>query len=53
MEEGRTNSDIAASLVISEDAVEKHIASICSKLHLPATSTDHRRVLAVLRDLEG
>jgi DNA-binding NarL/FixJ family response regulator len=53
MAEGRTNSAIAASLVISEGAVEKHVANIFSKLNLPATSTDHRRVLAVLRYLEG
>lgn len=53
MAEGRTNSAIAASLVISEGAVEKHVANIFSKLGLPATSTDHRRVLAVLRYLEG
>jgi DNA-binding NarL/FixJ family response regulator len=53
MAEGRTNSAIAASLVISEGAVEKHVANIFSKLDLPATPTDHRRVLAVLRYLEG
>ena len=53
MAEGRTNSAIAANLVISEGAVEKHVANIFSKLALPATSTDHRRVLAVLRYLEG
>jgi DNA-binding NarL/FixJ family response regulator len=53
MAEGRTNSAIATSLVISEGAVEKHVANIFSKLNLPATSTDHRRVLAVLRYLEG
>jgi len=53
MAEGRTNSAIAASLVISEGAVEKHVANIFSKLDLQATSTDHRRVLAVLRYLEG
>lgn len=53
MAEGRTNSAIAASLVISEGAVEKHVANIFSKLDLPATSTSHRRVLAVLRYLEG
>ena len=53
MAEGRTNSAIAASLVISEGAVEKHVANIFSKLDLPATSSDHRRVLAVLRYLEG
>ena len=53
MAEGRTNSAIAANLVISEGAVEKHVANIFSKLALPASSTDHRRVLAVLRYLEG
>jgi DNA-binding NarL/FixJ family response regulator len=53
MAEGRTNSAIAAGLVISEGAVGKHVANIFSKLDLPATSTDHRRVLAVLRYLEG
>ena len=53
MAEGRTNSAIATSLVISEGAVEKHVANIFSKLGLPATSTDHRRVLAVLRFLDG
>jgi DNA-binding NarL/FixJ family response regulator len=53
MAEGRTNSAIAAGLVISEGAVEKHIANIFSKLDLPTSPTDHRRVLAVLRYLEG
>jgi DNA-binding NarL/FixJ family response regulator len=53
MAEGRTNSAIATGLVISEGAVEKHVANIFSKLDLPATPTDHRRVLAVLRYLEG
>jgi DNA-binding NarL/FixJ family response regulator len=53
MAEGRTNLAIASALVVSEGAVEKHVANIFSKLDLPATSTDHRRVLAVLRYLEG
>jgi DNA-binding NarL/FixJ family response regulator len=53
MAEGRTNSAIAGALVVSEGAVEKHVANIFSKLDLPATSSDHRRVLAVLRYLEG
>jgi DNA-binding NarL/FixJ family response regulator len=51
MAEGRTNAAIAATLVISEGAVEKHIANIFSKFDLPASPTDHRRVLAVLRYL--
>jgi DNA-binding NarL/FixJ family response regulator len=53
MAEGRTNAAIAATLVISEGAVEKHIANIFSKLDLAASPSDHRRVLAVLRFLEG
>jgi DNA-binding NarL/FixJ family response regulator len=53
MAEGRTNSAIANRLVVSEGAVEKHVANIFAKLDLPATATDHRRVLAVLRYLEG
>ena len=53
MAEGRTNSAIAASLVVSEGAVEKHIANIFTKFDLPVSPTDHRRVLAVLRYLEG
>jgi DNA-binding NarL/FixJ family response regulator len=52
MAEGRTNSAIATSLTVSEGAVEKHIANIFAKLDLHATSSDHRRVLAVLRYLE-
>jgi len=53
MAEGRTNSAIATALTVSEGAVEKHIANIFAKLDLHATSSDHRRVLAVLRYLEG
>jgi DNA-binding NarL/FixJ family response regulator len=48
MAEGRTNAAIAKSMVVSLGAVEKHISSIFSKLDLPATDDDHRRVLAVL-----
>jgi DNA-binding NarL/FixJ family response regulator len=53
MAEGRSNGAIAASLIISEGAVEKHVANIFSKLDLPASPSDHRRVLAVLRYLEA
>jgi DNA-binding NarL/FixJ family response regulator len=53
MAEGRTNAAIAGALVISEGAVEKHVANIFAKLDLPVSPTDHRRVLAVLRFLEG
>jgi DNA-binding NarL/FixJ family response regulator len=49
MAEGRTNTAIAAALVVTEGAVEKHVSSIFAKLDLPPTDHDHRRVLAVLR----
>jgi DNA-binding NarL/FixJ family response regulator len=48
MAEGRSNAAIAAQLVLTVGAVEKHVASILGKLHLPPSSEDHRRVLAVL-----
>jgi DNA-binding NarL/FixJ family response regulator len=48
MAEGRTNTAIARALVVTPGAVEKHISNIFSKLDLPATDEDHRRVLAVL-----
>jgi DNA-binding NarL/FixJ family response regulator len=48
MAEGRSNQAIAAALVISGRAVEKHVTSIFTKLHLPPAPEDHRRVLAVL-----
>ena len=52
MAEGRSNGAIAGTLVISERAVEKHVANIFSKLSLPPSDADHRRVLAVLRYLQ-
>jgi DNA-binding NarL/FixJ family response regulator len=52
MAEGRTNTAIADSLCVSEGAVEKHVTNIFSKLDLPVSSSDHRRVLAVLRYLD-
>jgi DNA-binding NarL/FixJ family response regulator len=52
MAEGRSNTAIAAALVVSEGAVEKHVSSIFTKLDLPPAEHDHRRVLAVLRWLE-
>jgi DNA-binding NarL/FixJ family response regulator len=53
MAEGRSNAAIATSLVVSEGAVEKHVANIFTKLDLPVSQSDHRRVLAVLRFLDG
>jgi DNA-binding NarL/FixJ family response regulator len=52
MAEGRTNSLIAESLVVTEGAVEKHVTNIFLKLGLPPADQAHRRVLAVLRYLE-
>ena len=49
MAEGRSNAAIAASLVVGEGAIEKHVTNIFAKLDLPPADTDHRRVLAVLR----
>ena len=51
--QGRTNAAIARELVVTVGAVEKHISSIFSKLDLPASDDDHRRVLAVLTYLRA
>jgi DNA-binding NarL/FixJ family response regulator len=48
MAEGRTNTAIGRTLVVSQGAVEKHISSIFTKLGLPPSGDDHRRVKAVL-----
>lgn len=48
MAEGRSNSGIAAELVVTERAVEKHVTNIFGKLGFAAAPDDHRRVLAVL-----
>ena len=53
MAEGRSNHAIATELVVTERAVEKHVTSIFTKLNLPPTADDHRRVLAVLDLPEG
>jgi DNA-binding NarL/FixJ family response regulator len=53
MAEGRSNAGIAQALVLTTGAVEKHVQSILSKLDLPQSSTDHRRVLAVLTYLQS
>ena len=51
MAEGRSNSAIADRIFVSERAVEKHISNIFTKLNLPPSDSDHRRVLAVLKYL--
>jgi DNA-binding NarL/FixJ family response regulator len=48
MAQGRSNAAIAATLFLSERAVEKHINSIFSKLHLTEERDVNRRVTAVL-----
>ena len=48
MAEGRSNAAIAARLVVTEKAVGKHIANIFTKLDLPISEDDNRRVRAVL-----
>jgi DNA-binding NarL/FixJ family response regulator len=53
MAEGRSNAGIAARLVISGGAVEKHVAGIFGKLGLPPAEGDNRRVLAVLHYLKS
>ncbi|HKA26248.1 MAG TPA: response regulator transcription factor [Gaiellaceae bacterium] len=53
MAEGRSNAGIAKELVLTVGAVEKHVANILSKLRLPPSEDDHRRVLAVVTYLRG
>ena len=53
MAEGRSNAAIAARLVITESAVEKHVRRIFAKLNLPPSDENHRRVLAVLAFLSS
>jgi DNA-binding NarL/FixJ family response regulator len=53
MAEGRSNAGIASRLCITEGTVEKHIRSILTRMRLPETEGDHRRVLAVLAYLEA
>ena len=48
MAEGRSNRGIAEALVVSEDAVEKHVNNLLRKLDITGAPTDHRRVMAVL-----
>ena len=53
MAEGRSNANIARTLVVSDGAVEKHVRNIFAKLMLPPDDEQHRRVLAVLAYLRA
>ena len=53
MAEGRSNAGIAHQLWITEGTVEKHVHSILTKLRLPASVDDQRRVLAVITFLDA
>jgi serine/threonine-protein kinase PknK len=53
MAEGASNAGIARRIYVAEGTVEKHVRSILTKLDLPESDTEHRRVLAVLRFLES
>jgi DNA-binding NarL/FixJ family response regulator len=48
MAEGKSNRGIAATLMVSEASVEKHVTAIFRKLGIGLDSTEHRRVHAVL-----
>jgi DNA-binding NarL/FixJ family response regulator len=53
MASGRSNAAIAARLFVTEKAVSKHINNIFTKLDLPPSDDNNRRVLAVLAYLNA
>jgi DNA-binding NarL/FixJ family response regulator len=53
MAEGRSNQAICERLYLSSRTVETHVAHIFTKLALPPSTDDHRRVLAVLAYLRA
>jgi DNA-binding NarL/FixJ family response regulator len=53
MAEGWSNTSIAADLVVTVAAVERHVTSIFGKFGLVADGQRHRRVLAVLRFVDS
>jgi len=53
MAEGLSNGAISTRLDVTERGVERHVTSIFEKLGLPADGVRHRRVLAVLRYVQG
>ena len=52
MAEGASNAGIARRIFVTEGTVEEHVRAILTKLDLPESETEHRRVLTVLRFLE-
>jgi DNA-binding NarL/FixJ family response regulator len=53
MAEGLSNAGIGRRIWVTEGTVEKHVRSILTKLNLPETGDDHRRVRAVIMYLEA
>ena len=53
MAEGRSNAGIGRELWVTEGTIEKHVSNILTKLNLPETADDHRRVRAVIAFLEA
>jgi DNA-binding NarL/FixJ family response regulator len=53
MAEGHDNTTIRDRLVVTDNAVHKHIGNIFAKLGLAPADSGHRRVLAVLAYLDG
>ncbi len=53
MAEGRSNAAIGTRLYLSERTVETHVRSILTKLAIPESADDHRRVLAILTYLNA
>jgi DNA-binding NarL/FixJ family response regulator len=51
--EGLSNQAIATEMDITLRSVEKYVSSVFTKLGLPATGHEHRRVLAVLQFLRA
>jgi DNA-binding NarL/FixJ family response regulator len=53
MAEGLSNAGIGRRIWVTEGTVEKHVRSILTKLDLPETGDDHRRVRAVIMYLDA
>jgi DNA-binding NarL/FixJ family response regulator len=51
--QGRSNSAIAGTLGVTDNAITFHTANIFTKLDLPPSASDNRRVLAMLTYLNG